>query len=300
MTDLSVIIVSYDSAGCISKCLQSILREPRVGRVIVIDNASADNSQALLRDWAAREPRVQLVENTRNLGFAVAVNQGLQRVESEFTLLLNPDCVVGANTIRRVLEVLRSQPTTGMAGCMIRNVDGSEQRGCRRYSPTLQRVVARFTRREQTDGERTAGFEQHLEPVPEAPTEVEAISGAFMCVRRTAIEQVGLLDEGYFLHAEDLDWCLRFRKAGWRILFVPDVQAVHDRGFSSRQHLMTVHWHMHRGMLRYYGKFLAPESSALINVAVAVGIGTRYLFLLPLIPLRALRFRMRARARRGR
>lgn len=291
MAELTVVVVSYDCDTHLAGCLRSALAEPAVRRVVVVDNASNDSSVSLLREWASQEPRVLLIENTRNRGFAAACNQGLQLAQTEYVLLLNPDCVVRAGALAQVCAEMDRNPKVGMAGCMIRNGDGSEQRGCRRYSPTLSRVMARFSRVDRLHGsKRVVGYEQHLEPVPKAPIEVEAISGAFMCVRRTAVEQVGLLDEGYFMHSEDLDWCLRFRQAGWRILFVPHAIVVHDKGASSRRHLFSVHWHMHRSMARYYRKFLAPQSNAWINVLVMMGVLARYLMLLPLVPIRALRF----------
>jgi hypothetical protein len=114
------------------------------------------------------------------------------------------------------------------------------------------------------------------EPLPAGPTPVEAISGAFMLVRREALEGVGPLDEGYFLHCEDLDWCMRFRGKGYQILFVPDVRITHDKGYCSRDRPVRVLWHMHRGMIRFYRKFFRHQYPAPLMALVVVGVWVRF------------------------
>jgi hypothetical protein len=119
-------------------------------------------------------------------------------------------------------------------------------------------------------------FHLHKQPLPDRPIEVEAISGACMLVKREAIEDVGLWDEGYFLHCEDLDWCMRFRQHGWKIMFVPDAKVVHQKGVCSRSHHVFVEWHKHKGMMRFYRKFFRDQYPGVLMWLVAVGVWLRF------------------------
>ena len=130
-------------------------------------------------------------------------------------------------------------------------------------------------------------FNLHEQELPRGPVDVEAISGALMLVRRAAMDAVGPWDEAYFLHCEDLDWCMRFRQHGWRIVFVPNAPAIHDKGVSSRSRPIFVEWHKHRGLWRYFRKFEAPHRSAGMAAAVFAAIWLRF-------PVAYLRARLKA------
>jgi GT2 family glycosyltransferase len=291
VTELSVVIVNFDSGDYLARCLRS-LRADNLREIVVVDNASADGSLETTRLAASGDPRLRIIRNDRNLGFAAACNTGYRQTHGEYVLFLNPDCEVLPGAVEAVCAVLDRNPKAGMAGALLLNPDGSEQRGARRRIPTLGRVLARML---QFDRLRASGysygFEQHIEPLPRQPIAVEAISGAFMCVRRAAIDQVGLLDEGYFMHAEDLDWCLRFRQSGWEIQFVPQARVIHAKGACSRKRQLAVHWHMHRGMQRFYLKFFAPNHVRWLQGVVLLGIWLRFMALCPWALLRAVRYR---------
>jgi len=119
-------------------------------------------------------------------------------------------------------------------------------------------------------------FYLHKKPLPSQPIEVEAISGACMLVKREAIEDVGQWDEGYFLHCEDLDWCMRFRQKGWKIMFVPDAKVAHDKGTCSRSRPIFVEWHKHKGMMRFYRKFFRHQYPGVLMWLVAAGVWLRF------------------------
>ena len=172
-------------------------------------------------------------------------------------MCLNPDCVIRPDTIERMIAVMESDPYAAMAGCLIRNPDNSEQAGCRRFIPTPWRSLVRVLKLSTLfpGYPKFSSFNLTGHPLPSGPVSVEAISGAFMLLRRSAVEEVGLMDEGYFLHCEDLDWCMRFMRAGYKILFVPDVEIVHAKGASSADRPIRVEWHKHKGMIRFYRKF---------------------------------------------
>jgi len=205
-----------------------------------------------LRLWAGEEGKLRIEENLVNLGFAAASNRGASMTTGEYILFLNPDNIVEERTIEEMLRVMDSRPEAGMAGCLVLNPDGTEQRGCRRREPKLMNAARDLLRLDQESGSR---YDMRGTTLPESPVEVEAISGAFMFVRRSAMEKVGGLDERYFLHCEDLDWCRRFRDEGYHVLFVPNVVSTHRQGTCSIGVPVRVSFFKHRGMVRYYRKF---------------------------------------------
>jgi nucleoside-diphosphate-sugar epimerase/GT2 family glycosyltransferase len=220
-----------------------------------------------------------LIENGRNQGFARAVNVGIRETSADFILLLNPDCILRPGAIACAVEAITATPDAGMAGILLRNPDGTEQPGCRRAVPTPWRSFNRMLKLEQIFPRhaRFRSFTLTCEPLPDRPSEVEAISGAFMLVRRAALEQVGLLDEGFFMHCEDLDWCMRFRKAGWKILFVPDAEAVHYKGTCSTSRPVRVERYKHRGMVRFYRKHFRHQYPAPLSWIVMGSVWVRFL-----------------------
>lgn len=251
---VSIIIVSHNSGTLLLECVQSVLGSTHAVEVIVSDNGSVDCSIEALEALARREPRLTVLRNGANLGFGRGNNAALSRVRGEYVLFLNPDCIVGEDTLTRMVAFLERHPRAGMAGCLIRNPDGTEQAGCRRQVPTPRRALTRMWSPHRQDDRRPPGGPAAA-PLPESPVAVEAISGAFMLVRTAVLQQVGSFDEAYFMHWEDLDLCLRFRQAGWEVLFVPAVEIVHFKGRSSSQRPFFVEWHKHLGLIRFFRKF---------------------------------------------
>ena len=261
----SVITVNFDAGGLLVAAARSVLASTVPVELLVADNGSTDGSLDGLRAAVGSDPRVRILESGANVGFARANNRALAEARGEWLLFLNPDCVIRPDTIARMQEALGQHPDAGLAGCLILNPDGTEQAGCRRETPTPGKAfvrafgLGRLFRRLGLAGSAPRDFVRTGDPLPPQPVEVDAISGAFMFARREALEKVGPLDEGYFLHCEDLDWCERFRRGGWKVLFVPDTTVVHDKGASSRGRPVRVLWHLHRGMVRYYRKFFRDE-----------------------------------------
>jgi GT2 family glycosyltransferase len=275
---VSVVIVAFNSGPLLIEAVAHLLESTVDVAVTVSDNASVDGSVQLVQQRWREDPRLSVVYHHRNLGFAKACNRVLARTNSPYVLFLNPDCLVQPDTLQRMLEVLAGFPEAGMAGCLIRNADGSEQAGCRRREPTPWRSLARVLHlnRLRPDDSRLRDFNMAREPLPGGPTPVDAISGAFMLVRREALDRVGPLDEGYFLHCEDLDWCRRFRDLGYPVLFVPDVEVTHCKGESSRARPVRVEWHKHCGMLRYYRKHFRAAYPGPLMWLVQAGVWGRF------------------------
>jgi len=278
---VTVIIVNFNGGELLVRSVRQAFASDRPVEIIVSDNASADNSIRLLEKEFGDEPRLTIIHNSSNLGFATANNVALKQAEGDFILFLNPDCLVQADTISRLLNVFQDDEQAGMVGCRVLNPDGTEQKGCRRRVPTPWRTFVRvlglshFTR----STEWLQGFDMSSEPLPDGPVPVDAISGSLMLVSRKALDDVGPLDEGYFLHCEDLDWCMRFNLKGYKVLFVPDVEVIHHQGFSSKQRPVRVMWHMHKGMMRFYNKFFLRRYPWPMVIIVALGVWFRFLVL---------------------
>ena len=266
----------------LSRAVDSVLASSLPIELWVVDNAS--DPRPVLDSSAT----LQLIQNEKNLGFAAANNQAIARAKGDFILLLNPDCLVQPDTLERMLHALDRYPEAGMAGCRILNEDGTEQRGCRRMLPTPGSGFARAFNIRRFTRSQAPAIDLNTQELPDKPVFVEAISGAFMLVKREALEDVGLLDEDYFLHCEDLDWCKRFADKGWKILFVPDVEVTHHQGSCSTATPIRVSWHKHVGMAKYYAKFLQHDRSLPFNLMVYAGIYARFVALAVLAGLKKL------------
>jgi GT2 family glycosyltransferase len=257
MQPVSVIIVNFNAGKYLTDCIKSVLSSSIPVEVIVSDNGSTDDSLIEVRKAFPYEKRLRIIENGANLGFAKANNLAFQKSSGQYILFLNPDCIIRENTLQQLLRIIEPKPSVGMAGCLILNPDGSEQAGCRRSIPTPWRSFVRLTLLYKLAkwNSRFNSYDHTELPLPQHPIQVEAISGAFMLVRRGAIDQAGLLDEGYFMHCEDLDWCMRFKQAGWSIIFIPTVEIIHIGGICSVSRPILVEYYKHKGMVRFYNKF---------------------------------------------
>jgi GT2 family glycosyltransferase len=275
---VSVVIVNHNAGDLLPVCVNSALTQ--ACEVLVVDNASVDSSLQQLESRFGYAPRLQIVRNRENLGFAAGCNIGFRQSAEQLVLFLNPDCVLTAGSLSRMLATLRAAPDSGMLGCLLVGADGKEQGGGRRAVPTPWRSFVRafgLTRLSQRWPRLFCDFHLHKQPLPDSPVSIEAISGALMLVRRDALEAVGYWDEGYFLHCEDLDLCMRFRQSGWNILFDPGASAIHFHGTCSKARPLFVEWHKHKGMVRFYRKFFRHQYPGFLMWLVIFGVWTRFL-----------------------
>lgn len=269
------ITVNYNSGELLKGLFASLAEQAPLTQLVVVDNASSDSDLDFLE--SASDARIDLIRNQTNRGFAAACNQGAALAQTPYLLFVNPDCRLETGTLARLMGILEAHPEVGMLGALLLNPDGSEQRGGRRYLPDPRRALMRVLGRDRPDLQGgTRGFDLAGTALPDAPVEVDAISGAFMLLRRQVFEEMGGWDEGYFLHCEDLDLCMRFGRAGWKILFVPDVRVYHAQGTSSRKRPVFVLWHKHRGMWRYYCKYYRQNRAWPWTLAVWGGIWLRF------------------------
>lgn len=293
--DLTVIIVSYNVRDFLEQALTSIRKALRGlnSEICVVDNASVDGSAELVR---THFPDVTLIVNEENLGFARANNLVLKNSEARYFCLINPDTIVQEDTFRTTIDYLNSHDDVGMAGCKILNPDGTLQLACRRSFPTpwiaFSKVVglSRLFPRSRLFGRYNLTY---LDPDQSYP--VEAISGSFMVVRREVVEKVGALDEDFFLYGEDLDWCYRIGKAGWKIQYLPATQIIHFKGESSRRSsfdsVRLFYQAMHLFVRKHFSRryFLLPQWLLLCAIwarAIVSLLGRIYLVLrIPMLDL---------------
>ena len=276
---ISVIIVNFNSDDKLTLCVQSLIDCQLNLEIIIVDNASHDNSLKDVQNQFGTQHNILVIENQENLGFAVACNQGGRVASGDYLLYLNPDCKINKHAITELRECLVQNSEVGMTGGQLLNSDGTEQVGGRRLIPTPWRTFVRVFKLRWLSPlvpRLFSDFNLHLESLPDHPVEVEAISGACMLVPRKAYEDVGGLDEGYFLHCEDLDWCMSFRDKGWKIMFVPDAKISHFQGSCSRSHRIFVEWCKHKGMVRFYKKFFRHQYPAALMWLIACGVWLRF------------------------
>lgn len=278
LAECAVVIVNYNAGMLLADCVASVIAEG-VHRIIVVDNASGDGSLEAMERINQDKALLTIIRNHANLGFAKACNLGIEATSAGQILFLNPDSVLSKGALAQLISTLESSPGIGMVGGFLSNPDGSEQPGGRRVFPTPKRAFIRafgLSRLAKFFPEGFSDFLLYKEALPEEPVAVEAISGACMLVKRDAIEDVGLWDDNYFLHCEDLDWCMRFRQKGWKVMFVPDAKIVHVWGACSRSRPIFVEWHKHHGMLRFYRKFFRHQYPGVLWGLVTVGVWIRF------------------------
>jgi len=277
---VSAIVVNYNAGSVLNETVKLLLNSGSVAQVIVVDNGSTDHSMEAIDNLALSQSHLICIRNNKNLGFAKACNIGVVAAgENEYLLFLNPDCLPAQDALEKLLICMKSSQQTGMAGPLVLNPDGTEQPGGRRAVPTPWRSFVRvfgFFNFRKRYPRLFSDFLLHHQPLPDVPVEVEAISGSCMLINRAALKDVGLLDEGYFLHCEDLDWCMRFRQRGWKIMFVPDAHVTHHQGTCSKTRPVFVEWHKHKGMMRFYGKFFRHQYPGVLMLVVATGVWLRF------------------------
>jgi len=269
---LDVVIVSYRCESLLRDCLRSLHEHPSSApmTVHVVDNASRDGTAEMVsREFGDVELRV----NESNLGFGAANNLAIRDTGSRYVLVLNPDTRVTAGALDRLLELMESRPEVGMCGPRLELEDGSFDHAARRSFPTPLSALGHFTGvgRRRGSGALAAYRAPDVESGP-----VDAVNGAFMLIRRSALEEVGSFDDGYWMYMEDLDLSYRFARAGWASWYEPGVTVVHVKaGATGDERSPRLEAAFHYGMYRFYRKHYAPDRNPLVNAAIYCGIAVK-------------------------
>ena len=256
MIDLSIVIASWNVCSLLRRCLHSIfeasIQHPASSvEIIVVDNASTDGSVEMVR---VEFPSVHLIANTDNRGFPAANNQGIVVAHGRYVLLLNPDTEVIGDALTTMVAFADMHLDVGMVGPQLLTPDGSVQSSRRRF-PTL--LTAFFESTWLQPYAPRGLLEQYrvLDRPDDVVQDVDWLYGAALMARREAIEQVGPMDEGFFMYSEELDWCRGFRDAGWRVVYLPTAQIIHHGGKSSEQVVVARHIHFQTSKVRYFRKY---------------------------------------------
>lgn len=274
--DLSVVIVNWNTCEELEGCLRS-LEGGGLDRTetIVVDNASSDKSVDMVRRKFAS---VQLIQNAANLGFARAANQGIAASSGKYVLLLNPDTVTALGSLSKLVEFGNDNPKVGIFGPKILYPDGSLQYSCRRF-PTLQAglfrnsILGRFFPRNAYTRDYLMVEWDHGET-----RDVDWVSGAAAVIRRELLEDIGLLDERFFMYCEDVDIAYRAKQQGWRVAYYPETEVIHARAKSSDKDPNRMIVEFHKSMHRFFRKHYARDASVFVRLLVPVGLIMRASF----------------------
>lgn len=264
MVDLSIVIVSWNVRDLLERCLRSIVTEARPGpdagvflldgweiEILVVDNASSDGSSEMVRD---RFPQAGLIVNSENRGFTAANNQGLGPSKGRYLLLLNPDTEIVGNALATMIGYMQANAEAGALGPRLLNTDGSPQSSRRRFPTFATALVESTVVQEWWDDNRILRRFYMSDTADDAVQEVDWVVGACLLVRREAYEQVGGLDEGFFMYSEELDWCRRIKAAGWKVVYLPTATVIHHEGKSSEQVVPARHVYFQGSKVRYFRK----------------------------------------------
>jgi GT2 family glycosyltransferase len=263
--DLSIIIVSWNVCDLLRRCLNSLpqgAHSPQNGaspalaprlqtEIIVVDNGSTDGSPRMVR---TEFPDVRLIANEANRGFSAANNQGLALSQGRYRLLLNPDTEVVGDALATMVRHMDQHPQVGVLGPQLRYPDGSLQSSRRRF-PTLATALVESTIiQERWTDNRVLRRYYVADTSDHAVQPVDWLVGACLLIRRQVYEQIGGLDEGFFMYSEELDWCRRIKAAGWEVVYLPTAAVVHHEGKSSEQVVPARHIHFQSSKVRYFHK----------------------------------------------
>ena len=252
---VSVVVVSYYTGPLLQRCLAATLAQPQVGELVVVDNGNWDRTRDDLTGLARDDARLRVLSGHGNIGFAAACNLGVAASAHPYVLILNPDAVPAPGAIGALLREAETAAPDGLwlAGGRLLNPDGTEQAGARRRTLTPWRAMVEMARLDRLAPRHPyfQRFNAHDEPCPGRATPMPTVSGAFFMLPRAAWEAVGGMDEGFFLHVEDIDLCLRFGQAGGTVLYVPGAEVVHGRSSSRSNRIRVERWKA-QSLARYF------------------------------------------------
>jgi len=268
--DLSIIIVNYNTRKLLKGCLESIFQkiEDINLEVLVIDNASSDKSLEIAKEELLK---TKVLINRENVGFAGANNQGIKEAKGKYILLLNPDTIILDENLEKLIEFMDSHSEAGACGPLVLNSDGTMQKQCKRGFPIFWTSFSYYSGLwklfpKNKWWRRKFGSYFLLDKPEDKICEIDCLSGAAMMFRKEIVDKIGLLNEEYVMYWEDVEWCFRIKKAGWKIYYIPLARIMHYGGVSGSQvHASRNLWYFHRGAYLFYNQYLAPDNFSLVN-----------------------------------
>lgn len=269
--DLSIIIVSWNSRDLLRRNLTKIQDGDNKAslEVIVVDNASVDGSADMVRE---EFPWVTLLANSENLGFAKANNQAIRRSSGRYILLFNPDMIVYSDTLSAMVGWMDANPQAGIAGCRLKSENGDDIRHVRRFPRLFDQLMIVLKLPHLFPGLLGGYLQKGFDYSREA--EVDSVRGSFFMIRRAALDQVGLLDERFFIWFEEVDYCRRARQAGWKVVYTPQAECIDLVGRSFAQvKTGKTQKYFRDSMLKYFRKWHPAWQYAILYLAWPIGMG---------------------------
>lgn len=273
MNDLDIVITSYNTRDLLRDCLQSVYANEGdlTFAVYVVDDCSKDGSPQMVKELF---PQVKLIENEVNLGYVRANNRALEQCQARYVLLLNSDTVLPPDALRKSLDFMDAHPEAGVMGPKVVRPDGSLDVACRRSFPTPEVAFYRLFGLSKLFPRNPRFTRYNLSCLdPDILTEVDAVMGAYMLLRKEALDQAGLFDERFFAFGEDLDLCYRIKiHHGWKVYYNPAISIWHYKGASMKQRSYAMTIQFYKAMWTFHRKHFAAETFFLLNGLIACGI----------------------------
>lgn len=266
--NVSIIIVNYNTFELTRDTINSILKYkyPFTVEILVVDNDSTDNSLDKLKNYF-KNKNVQFIKAKENRGFAAGNNLAIKKAKGEFILLLNSDTIVYENTLKDIYNYAVNNLNVGAIGCKVNLENGSLDKACKRSFPNPANAFSRLFHI------NTKNNDYNLDDLDDDGIyEIDCLTGAFMFIRKKALDEVGLLDETFFMYGEDIDLCYRIKQKGWKIIYYGQVEILHYKGASSKKQKFKLIYEFYRAMYIYYKKHQAHNNSFLLNILVYIGI----------------------------
>jgi len=274
--DLSIIIVNYKTYELTKNAIKSVLKTVKSSyEVFVVDNDSQDLSYEKLESRFKNEiadGKIKLIANKSNQGFAIANNMAIKESKGDYILLLNSDTIVKEDSIDSSFDYIKNHDDVGVLGCKILLPNGNLDKAAKRSFPNPKNSFYKlfgFSKINKNSEDNNYNLD---DLAADGVYEVDSLVGAFMLLRKKTIEEIGLLDEDYFMYGEDIDWCYRIKKANWKIIYYGETEIIHFKGSSSKKQKSKLIYEFYRSMYLFYNKHYRNEYSLLTRIAVYLGI----------------------------
>ena len=267
--DLSIVILNYQTFELTKNTINSIFEYeyPFSYEVLLVDNASGDDSLSRLKDYF--KDNVIFIESRENNGFAAGNSQALKIAKGKYQLLLNSDTIVWENTLESIYYYMEKHTDVGATGCRVLLENGDLDKACKRSFPNVKNSFFRLFHIPT----KSKDDNYNLDSLPDDGVyEIDCLTGAFMFIRKEALDEVGFLDETFFMYGEDIDLCFRIKQAGWKIVYYGKSKITHFKGASSKKQKSKLIYEFYRAMYVYYKKHHAHESFFITNFIVYFGI----------------------------
>ncbi|MGP8023023.1 MAG: glycosyltransferase family 2 protein [Methanobacterium sp.] len=281
-TDLSIIIVNYCTYNFTKQTIESVIQKNHSFNyeIIIVDNASSDNSLENLKKTYSNEINENLIKfiaNKENKGFAYANNLALKQTNSKYLLLLNSDTKIIDNCLEKCLKFMDTDKNIGVLGCKVMLPDGTLDKACRRSYPDVNVSFYRMTGLSHIFPKSERFNKYNLTYLDENGIyNVDCLTGAFMLIRNEVIDQIGLLDESFFMYGEDIDYCYRVKENEWKVKYYGEAEIIHYKGASSKKQKSKLLYEFYNSMQIFYNKHYQDKYPWFITIVTYTGIWTMY------------------------